>query len=80
MVGVPIFNGVTELAAAALGLRAATPATPAAAAPATASEIHKSLWLPRAARSFPAPASRASGALLKDCELTTPAPPDPSPL
>jgi hypothetical protein len=49
MVGVPIFNGVTELADAAVGLRAATPATPAAAATATATEIHKSLCPPRAA-------------------------------
>lgn len=50
MVGVPIFNRVvTELAAAALDFRAATPATPAAAAPATAREIHRSLWLPHPA-------------------------------
>ena len=72
MVGVPIFNGVVELAAAApAGFRAATPATPAAAAPATTSEIHRSLWLPRAARNFPGAVSRATDALLKDCELTT---------
>jgi hypothetical protein len=49
MVGVPIFSGVTELAVAALGVRAAIPATPAAAAPATIKEIHKSLCPPRVA-------------------------------
>src|ERR1700722_13409432 len=70
MVGVPICSGDTALAGE--DLRATTPATATAAAPATIAEIHKTLWLPHPAPALPE-AALASGASLSDCALTAPA-------